>query len=62
MATVIEKPGSISEVIFEDLKTEQDFDDLKMEFCVMYQEIQEKVSVFDLFDSFLRCLMASGIC
>lgn len=52
MATVVERPSSISEVVFEDLKSEQDFDDLKTEFCVMYQEIKEKVSVFDLFDIF----------
>lgn len=52
MATVVERPSSISEVVFEDLKSEQDFDDLKTEFCVMYQEIKEKVSVFDLFDNF----------
>ena len=43
-SAIFERPvNTIAEMVFEDVNSQSDFDELKDEFCIMYQEMQDMV-------------------
>lgn len=55
-SAIFERPvNTIAEMVFEDVNSQSDFDELKDEFCIMYQEMQDMNEELEALRKALYC-------